>query len=303
MSDSSLSPYAGWHLVAFAADLQGEISPLEFGDHPLIAVRHEGCLRVFDATCPHRGGHLGYGGKLERDCVVCPFHGRRIHLGSDHESPYRVTEHEALLVGDALFVRFADGPDRGFHALVGRLAKTHDVVPGFMIAVRVAPEIIVENAFDPEHFVPVHGVVRPPQMTPSLGAEGELIVSSALPIPVVAGAERRVVSAFPVPFFAVAVSPTLVVTRLGPGEEAPYYFTGTIPTADGCVARVAVAAPKLDGRPASPEGIAELVAGSREAFREDIPVWEHLAKGHVPFYDSRDASVVAFREFVGGFAR
>jgi nitrite reductase/ring-hydroxylating ferredoxin subunit len=34
-----------------------------------------GGLRVFDAYCPHQGAHLGYGGKLDDDCLRCPFHG------------------------------------------------------------------------------------------------------------------------------------------------------------------------------------------------------------------------------------
>jgi nitrite reductase/ring-hydroxylating ferredoxin subunit len=34
-----------------------------------------GGLHVFDAYCPHQGAHLGYGGKLDDDCLRCPFHG------------------------------------------------------------------------------------------------------------------------------------------------------------------------------------------------------------------------------------
>ncbi|UCF48982.1 MAG: Rieske 2Fe-2S domain-containing protein [Myxococcales bacterium] len=34
-----------------------------------------GDVRVFDAYCPHQGAHLGHGGRLDDDCLRCPFHG------------------------------------------------------------------------------------------------------------------------------------------------------------------------------------------------------------------------------------
>lgn len=40
-------------------------------------------VRVFSAYCPHQGAHLGHeaGGRIERDCLRCPFHG--FHFDSD----------------------------------------------------------------------------------------------------------------------------------------------------------------------------------------------------------------------------
>ena len=32
------------------------------------------CVFVTDAYCPHLGAHLGFGGKVEGDCIKCPFH-------------------------------------------------------------------------------------------------------------------------------------------------------------------------------------------------------------------------------------
>ncbi len=46
------------------------------GDEELIARRNaSGEIRVFDAFCPHQGAHLGHGGRLDDDCLRCPFHG------------------------------------------------------------------------------------------------------------------------------------------------------------------------------------------------------------------------------------
>jgi 3-ketosteroid 9alpha-monooxygenase subunit A len=297
--------YAGWHLVAFDDELPDEVNPLALGEHRLVAVRQASQVRVFDATCPHRGAHLGYGGRLDRECLVCPFHGRRIHLGSEGAGEYRVAEHPALLVGQALFVRFRSGPDRGFDPMLTDLLTTHDVFTGFTIALHVASDIVIENAFDAEHFAFVHGMVRAPQMAPEQGPDGELTVTTALPIPIRRPGETdSLVGIYPLPFYARAYSPSLVVTRLGPGESAPFYFTGTTPTETGCIARVAVAAPKDEaGSPASPARVAQLISESQEAFSEDVPVWNRLASGHVPLHDSRDSSVLAFRDFVAGFRR
>lgn len=31
--------------------------------------------RVVDAFCPHLGANLAIDGKVEKDCITCPFHG------------------------------------------------------------------------------------------------------------------------------------------------------------------------------------------------------------------------------------
>lgn len=293
-----MTPYAGWHLAAFADELTGEVTPMHIGDRPLVAVRRGGRIRVYDATCPHRGAHLGYGGRLDRDCLLCPFHGRRVHLGADAPGEYKVAEHPAVHVGEALFVCLDDGPDLGFAMTIAGLLRSHRVVAGYRTPVCVDGEIIVENAFDPEHFAPVHGILRVPDMAPALGEDGELVVESELTAPSTNDAVTRY------RFFARAFSPNLVVTQLGPAGPSPYYFTGTTPTAEGCVARVAIGVPNgPDGRPAARPLVDSLIAGAREAFREDMPVWEHLAPGHVPQYDARDKAVMAFRDFVETFRR
>lgn len=78
-----MSATVGWYLLAFLPELEEGINPLEVGGQSVIAIRCGGEVTVFDATCPHRGANLGYGGKLDRDCIVCPFHGKRIKLGGD----------------------------------------------------------------------------------------------------------------------------------------------------------------------------------------------------------------------------
>ena len=49
---------------------------MKYFDQELIAWRAEdGTLTVMVAYCEHLGAHLGYGGHVEGDRIICPFHG------------------------------------------------------------------------------------------------------------------------------------------------------------------------------------------------------------------------------------
>ena len=69
----------GWFSVAASEDVGlGEVKPLHYLDRDLVAFRGEdGAVRVFDAHCPHLGAHLGFGGRVCGEGIVCPFHGWR----------------------------------------------------------------------------------------------------------------------------------------------------------------------------------------------------------------------------------
>src|SRR6266513_2805082 len=97
----------GWYQIAFERELADGLTPLHFGQLRLMALKQNGSIRILDATCPHRGAHLAYGGKLCGDHVVCAFHGEKIHLGKiNSESCVR---DYACHAGDGMvFVRLSD---------------------------------------------------------------------------------------------------------------------------------------------------------------------------------------------------
>ena len=82
----------GWFVVAEESDLgPGEMRALFYFGRDLVLYRTgSGVPRVVDAHCPHLGAHLGVGGKVEGDCVRCPFHGWRFDgaTGACVEIPY-----------------------------------------------------------------------------------------------------------------------------------------------------------------------------------------------------------------------
>jgi 3-ketosteroid 9alpha-monooxygenase subunit A len=92
MTQAAFSGYPkGWFVVCFSADLPPSgVRPLRYFGRDLVAFRTEaGAVQVLDAFCPHLGAHLGYGGKVEGDCIKCPFHAWKFDgQGQCTEIPY-----------------------------------------------------------------------------------------------------------------------------------------------------------------------------------------------------------------------
>jgi 3-ketosteroid 9alpha-monooxygenase subunit A len=288
--------HAGWYFLALTRELDGEISPLTLGERALMAVREDDeRIQVFDARCPHRGAHLGYGGTRAGVCVVCPFHGKRIALGGS--ARLSVREHRVLRAGEALFIRLADSPpdDRGFEQAMRDLAERRPLVGAVTRRVSVPTDIVVENAFDVDHFTAVHGVPQITGMEIKPGICGELVIEGEFrtkPPGWTRSTELRSGSRF----FARAFSPSVVVTEIGAADASHTVVTGGTPTGAGAIARVAVAVP--DDQPGALE---PLIVGARRAIEQDVVVWDHLDLSMTPKLDARDRQVLAFRQFCAGF--
>lgn len=75
-----LPPYPnGWFRVVLAQSLRpGDVLPFRaFGVDMVVFRSVSGRAHVLDAWCPHLGAHLGVGGKVDGEEIVCPFHGWR----------------------------------------------------------------------------------------------------------------------------------------------------------------------------------------------------------------------------------
>ncbi|MFH9353595.1 Rieske 2Fe-2S domain-containing protein [Kitasatospora sp. NPDC017646] len=308
-----MTVHHGWYLLAFRSELVDEITPLAIGPRRLIAVREGERTRVLDGSCPHRGAHLGYGGRREGDCVVCPFHGKRIGLG-DPSKHWSVAEHRVLEWGDAVFVRLSDDPDgdRGFEQSLKGWEMDYPLVAAVGLPVDVPSEYVVENAFDPDHFKAVHGVPGNQGMATRIGEHGELVIEGQFLMQASPWQDARRLEEirweavrtgrvrwdFKPRFHAQAFSPNVVVTEFGPESERQVIVTGSVPSAEGgCTARVAIGV-REHQRAALPA----LLSGSEKALAEDKVVWEHLDHAMTPRYDARDAPVLAFRRFCADFS-
>lgn len=66
----------GWFCVEWSKDLAvGQVKPIRYFGKDLVLFRtSDGEAHVLDAHCPHLGAHLGHGGVVKDDLLVCPFH-------------------------------------------------------------------------------------------------------------------------------------------------------------------------------------------------------------------------------------
>ena len=72
----SMEP-TGWYQVAWSNEIAiGDVHTMKYFSRDMVAWRSaSGRLSVFDAYCEHLGAHLGYGGRVDGENLVCPFHG------------------------------------------------------------------------------------------------------------------------------------------------------------------------------------------------------------------------------------
>ncbi|KVL03595.1 2Fe-2S ferredoxin [Burkholderia territorii] len=71
-------PYPnGWFALCHSDELKrGDVRIAPFMGHELVVYRTaQGEAHAVEPYCPHLGAHLGHGGKVDGDALVCPFHG------------------------------------------------------------------------------------------------------------------------------------------------------------------------------------------------------------------------------------
>lgn len=297
--------YSGWYLVAFESDLVGDLTPVSIGYRSLILVRGDNHVRAFDAVCPHRGANLAFGGCLDGEAIVCPFHSKRILLGEQRSERYWVREYPVLGYGGMLFVRLSDEHENGLGKLLEGLAEDHLFVPCFALAMHVSADLVTENAFDETHFRPVHGVGNEPHLMVRYSDEGALIAEASFDLPVnqwQLGDGRG--TTVRVPFTAHAFSPHLVISHMG-GDHSYWTITGATPKAEqDCVIRFGLAVPSGRGSSqAAPslERIKYLARQSRGGIEQDQLIWENLRPLANPRYAPEDGPVIRFKKFCKRF--
>lgn len=310
MSDSTL--HAGWYLAAFTDEITSDLTPLQIGDRRIMVIRtevdDETVYRITDSTCPHRGANLAHGGTVRGDCVVCPFHGRLIKTVPHPKRP-SVRAYETLHVGPLLFVRFGEGEpgDSGFPEALRAISRGRITLPAVDETVDVPCEFVVENAFDVEHFSPVHSVPNLEGMSTETRPDGTLAIGGAFVTMTdpwydhrYAEAARRYlgdggrVAARRSAFRATAYSPTVVATSFGAGDDAPVILTAATPVPEGTRVRVCVIG---EDSPALPH----IVNGSKLAIAQDTEIWANLDHSASWKLDAADANVIAYREWLETF--
>ncbi|MGD9798555.1 MAG: aromatic ring-hydroxylating dioxygenase subunit alpha [Acidimicrobiia bacterium] len=188
MLQLSMKP-TGWFHIGWSAEIPaGGVKAMKYFGQELVAFRTEaGELRVLDAHCRHLGAHLGHGGHVERDCVVCPYHGWHWDgEGTNVLVPYQDLPTRATMRAwpvaerDGLMYLWHDpaggGPRAGwtypdvfndFEELPADAADYFGCYPHAIVDKpheRIHPQLVLENSADCTHFKFTHSAPEYPRM-------------------------------------------------------------------------------------------------------------------------------------------
>lgn len=320
----------GWFQIALSDEVRpGVLTTRSYFGRELVAFRTaDGAPHVTEAHCPHLGAHLGVGGRVEDDCVVCPFHGWRYDAaGRNVEIPYRPGETN----GRARLRPFAardwcgmvmvwfddvreadvdepdvDAPDdvedsAGGHAAwaLPDVPELHDerllwhAPPEARWSIRTHPQEVLENAVDIAHFQFVHGVssfgaLSVEEQGPMLRSTAELALTT--PKGPVAGAVVNEMWGLGIDINRVK----------GIGDNATIL---TLTPVDGAVVDLRYVF--LSPRARDGEGISRFGQGHvRDTIAQieaDFPIWEHKVHRANPALAKGEGAILAFRRWASRF--
>ena len=177
----SISRPSGWFCVGWSADLSadGEPRTVHYFDTEMVMYRGEsGRVVVFEAYCAHLGAHLGVGGRVRGDDLVCPYHAWRWDSnGEVAEIPYssrtnrsrRLRQWPVREQDGAIYVWDDErGRDPGWEPpRLEALAPAKDPPTDRRFDhVRMAPLMLVETLLDRARFAYAHDTPLPePEVT------------------------------------------------------------------------------------------------------------------------------------------
>jgi len=283
----------GWFIVAAAGDVApGEVRPLYYFGRDLVLFRtDEGVAHVTDAYCAHLGAHLGVGGRVEGETLVCPFHGWRyegeggrcvgIPYGSGKiPSRAKVRAFPTLERNAMVWAWFHLAGEPPFYD-VPELFEVDDPEwsDPYTVAFRVGTvcQEMAENNHDPAHFQFVHG-------TESIPEEDALIE----------GTFKRVVS-MGGEFVRESYGLGLGVLRLG--HDITFLSSTTPIDEESVYVRWTFLCP----RSAGPGAPAEAAAAFTSGLSQDIPIWENKRYVARPVLLREERSILEHRAWCEQF--
>jgi 3-ketosteroid 9alpha-monooxygenase subunit A len=297
----------GWFQVAYSQELaKGAVKPLKYFGRDLVLFRTEGGeARVLDAHCPHLGAHLGHGGKVQGDCIECPFHAWRFDGAGECQSvpyakkippkarlaPWPVCEINGLILvwhhAAALPPQWEVPPVPEF----GHPEWTPYELRSWKI--RTHNQEMAENAVDSAHFRYVHGTVDQP--TTEASEHGHILhVLSQTTMRTRAG---KVSGSVEVDAYGFGFT----MTRFRGIVETLLVSSATTIDEDHVELRFAFTVRKLvDGDVTSTVGRA-FIAEIERQLAQDIPIWENKIYVHPPVLCDGDGPIGIFRRWAKQF--
>jgi len=183
----SMEP-TGWFQVAWSSEIAvGDVHTMTYFGRDLVAWRSaSGRVSIFDAYCEHLGAHLGHGGHVDGENLVCPFHGWEWNQdGRNVCIPYekrpnrgrRIRSYPACERNEAVWMWFDADDQKPYFDVPDMFADFDDdqtaadyypPVPAatlFRSRLEMHPQYVLENGVDFAHFKFVHKTPFMPEFT------------------------------------------------------------------------------------------------------------------------------------------
>ena len=297
----------GWFQVAYSDEVApGAILPLEYFGTELILFRDaSGTARVLDAYCPHLGAHLGYGGRIQDETIVCPFHAWRFDgCGSCVDVPYadkippkaQLRAWPVCEVNGLVMVWYhAEGKPPAYELPVLEEYGHDEWTPYERRRWRIKTrhQEMAENAVDSAHFRYLHGTTNQPVSNAQI--DGHLMrVISTTGMQTPRGGVDGTVESISWGFGFATVRFTGIVETL--------LVAGSTPIDDEYVdVRFAFKVKKLPSGDATSTVGAAFIREIERQLGQDIPIWENKIYVHPPVLVDGDGPIGLFRRWAKQF--
>jgi 3-ketosteroid 9alpha-monooxygenase subunit A len=310
-ADTKTNPWAGfargWFLLMFSEELEpGQVVPLKRFDQELVLFRTEsGEAKVLDAYCPHMGAHLGHGGKIEGEGIVCPFHAWKFDgAGKCIEIPYakRIPPKAGVACwpvaerNGMIFVwhdREKGEPDWEIPALEEWEDEKFLPWKFAKLQIKTPPLAIAENLADAGHFIPVHNTHPVPGSFSNTYTDhvGQQKIK-AVAYPVHGGKDE---------FSSTATyyGPAYQVTKMH-GKGLGVIINAHTPIDDdNLMLRFGVSMKASEGM--SDELIEHFINNMRDGYLQDVQIWENKIYLDRPMLCDGDGPIGEFRRWYSQF--
>lgn len=169
----------GWFVIGWSHELPaGTTQPLTvFGQEIVLYRSDTGEAHCLEANCRHLGAHLGYGGRVVDDCVVCPFHGwtwgpdgRNVAVPEGNTSKRRIETWPVCERNGIIYLWHdvaGQPPQWTMPDLFDELQDEYPTNEYWSLEAagsyyqydnaHIEPRVVAENIVDPLHFRYVHG--------------------------------------------------------------------------------------------------------------------------------------------------
>jgi len=300
----------GWFAVAWSGHLSSGavVAHRAFGRDLVLWRDEAGVANVQDAYCPHLGAHLGYGGRVVGEELVCPFHGWQFDAagrntcipysertnGKARLRTYPVLERNGLVMA---WYHPHDTPPEWDIPVVAEFAPNHaEFAPAVCryFTIDTAWQEMAENGVDSAHFRYVHGTAEVPilERYESEGVQSHMRSKQFFVTPR-GNVEGRIDTDAWGPGFSVVrfsgIVDTVVLGCATPIDE------------DHCEMRFTFTVRRFaDERATTSVGEAAINEISRQLL-EDKPIWERKAFIERPALADTDGPFLVFRQWAAQF--